>query len=319
LKFLVYLCLAFVLRAEECGGVLQRLIVGAEGSGGAATHPTGRVFTDIFIETPLCGKRSGFSVWVDARTSSVPQQFDIKVTAFNPIASFNQLKVNQIAQAFEILGGASLRIFGQREAHAMPLDPYRSRTTVSLIAAYGGVTPFVPAEFVDAFAMPPKDSDAYDRLRAVFGAQLDRRPGATVVAFIPADHQRFRSQYYGGIRMQSHYYSDGKTEALPPRTVDILFGQNEIVTGDRLAGAVFRMDWFQPVAKAGWVTFYIFGTAIQKLGRSSDASRDALVLARTAGPVDLTSTSTLLLTAPSGTRDFFRFGVGVDFSFAARK
>jgi hypothetical protein len=128
------------------------------------------------------------------------------------------------------------------------------------------VSPFVPAEFVDTFTMPPKNSDAYDRLRAVFGTQLDRRPDATVVAFIPSDHQRFRTQYYGGLRMQSHYYSDQSTQVLPPRTVDILFGQNEIVTGERLAGAVFRVDWFQPIAKSHGATFYIFGTAVQKLG-----------------------------------------------------
>jgi|GEM_PF-1810142 len=304
------------------GGLFQRLIAGTEGSGGAATQPTGRLFFDLMLSTAISGGGDDFGpklrLWVDTRITSVPRQFDVKVTEFSIANAVKDLKVNEIAQVIELMGGPQYRVWTQDRPLKVFFDNRLSRTTVSLIGAYGGTTPIVPKDFISSFQMPPKGSDAYDRLHRQFGAELDRRPNATVVSFVPGDRQRFWRQYYGGVRIQSHFYQwNGAASTIPMRTVDLMFGQNETVTGGSLRGSVLRADFFQPIVDFGsGYTLYVFGTASWKPSVERNATAEALVLnpltadQRTA--LDLTAPTTLLLTAPPSNRDFFRIGVGID-------
>jgi hypothetical protein len=305
------------------GGLFQRLIAGIEGSGGAATQPTGRIFFDMLLSTPISnGGHPVFGpnlrLWVDSRITSVPRQFDVKVTDFSIANAVKDLKVNEIAQVIEVMGGPQYRLWAQDRPLKAFFDNRLSRTTVSLIAAYGGTTPIVPKDFISTFKMPAKDTDAYDRLRRQFGSELDRRPNATHVSFVPGDRQRFWRQYYAGLRIQSHFYQwNGAPSSVPMRTVDLLFGQNETVTGGRWRGSVVRIDFFQPIADfTSGVTIYVFGTASFKPSVERGANAEALVLnplpESERSSFNLTAPTTLLLTAPPSNRDFFRIGVGID-------
>jgi hypothetical protein len=307
----------------QVGGLFQRLIVGAEGSGGAATTPKGRYFTDIFLSTPIFSSRSSddifgpiFRSWVDTRITSVPQQFTTSVSSFNIASGFTNLQVNQVAEVFEMLGGIQGRVWGQSESRKLFFENDLSRTSISLIASYGGTTPFVPTDYVDKFLMPAKGSDAYNRLVAQF-PQVANAPNATALAFLPADHTRFWHQYYGGLRIQSHFFkSDSVPSQLPMRMVDLMAGQDEVVTGGRLSGLVLRADFFQPITNfgKGKITVYVFGTAAWRAGRTKNETHDALVLnpVPSGQTVDLTASTTALLTSPPSNRDFFRFGIGID-------
>lgn len=248
-----------IIDVAPMGGLFQRLLVGAEGAGGAATQPTPRLFVNMMLTTPVgagggeLGPRT--RVWIDSRISSSPRQFDIKVSDFIagglPTAVKN-LKVNEIAQVIDLLGGVQFRLLGENPApRKMFFDSRKSATTVSLIAAYGGTTPLIPKDFISAYRFPVNGSDANARLRRQFGDQINRTPAATVVAFVPEDRSRFWRQYYGGIRLQSHFYeANDAISAIPMRTPYGMFRTTQLSAfserrrGLRRAGIPLRaMPW----------------------------------------------------------------------------
>ncbi|MCX6596366.1 MAG: hypothetical protein NTV70_08365 [Acidobacteria bacterium] len=314
---------------DKLGGLFQRLIAGAEFSGGAATQPTGRFFMDMMLSTAIGpDSKDGFGpkarLWVDTRISSVPQQFNAKVSEFlaGGIATgIKDLKVNEVVQTIEMLGGPQYRLWSQKAASPLFFDRRLSRTAVHAIAAYGGITPFVPRDFINSYQKPDKASDAYARLESnpVFAEALRRRPDAKYLSFVPLDRQRFWRQYYGGLRIQSHFYEwNGAISQTPMRTVDLLIGQNEVITGGSWRGTVLRADFFQPIVdlKQG-VTVYVFGTASWKASVEKASSTSALILnpltANEQGTFSVTSKDTIILNSPVSNRDFFRIGVGIDF------
>ena len=92
--------------------------------------------------------------------------------------------------------------------------------------------------------------------------------GATALLHIDSGRNRFFRQYYGGVRVASQLKS--------PLTLDVTVGQNEAITGGRLAGTVLRFDSFYalPVPGAGFV--YLYGTMMMKnsaKGAGSDLYR----------------------------------------------
>jgi hypothetical protein len=104
--------------------------------------------------------------------------------------------------------------------------------------------------------------------------------GATAPLNLDSGRDRFFRQYYGGVRVASQLKA--------PLTLDVGVGQNEAVTGGRLAGTVLRFDSFYalPVPGAGFV--YLYGTMMMK-------------------------TSMMKTSARGGSGDLYRLGVGIDF------
>jgi len=111
-------------------------------------------------------------------------------------------------------------------------------------------------------------------------------PGATALSLIASDgataplnpepgRDRFFRQYYGGVRVASQLKS--------PLLLDVEIGQNEAITGGRLAATVLRFDSFYalPVPGAGFV--YLYGTMLMKTSAGGAGS------------------------------DLYRLGVGIDF------
>src|SRR4051794_6288796 len=78
--------------------------------------------------------------------------------------------------------------------------------------------------------------------------------GAVAPLSVMAQRSGFSREYYGGVRING----DSKT----PRSLDVTIGQNEAITGGRLAGSVLRFDSFYalpgvlPGTSAGFI--YLF-------------------------------------------------------------
>jgi len=99
--------------------------------------------------------------------------------------------------------------------------------------------------------------------------------GATAPLNLGAGRNRFLRQYYGGIRIASRLKS--------PLTLDVEIGQNEAITGGRLASTVLRFDSFYALPAPGAGFVYLYGTMMMKTSAGGAGS------------------------------DLYRLGVGIDF------
>ena len=99
--------------------------------------------------------------------------------------------------------------------------------------------------------------------------------GAIAPVNLDAGRDRFFRQYYGGVRVASQL----KT----PLTLDVAAGQNEAITGGRLAGTVLRFDSFYALPVPGAASVYLEGSMLMKTSAKGAGS------------------------------DLYRLGVGIDF------
>jgi len=81
--------------------------------------------------------------------------------------------------------------------------------------------------------------------------------GATTPFNVDSGRNRFFRQYYGGLRVASQLKA--------PLTLDVGVGQNEVITGGRLAGTVLRFDSFYALPVAGTGFVYLYGTMMMKI------------------------------------------------------
>jgi hypothetical protein len=207
-------CVTDAGKTGNCGGPRLRTIVGFEQAGVSAAQSKQNFFFDLQYDRPL-----GFHVdselgpalrsWGNLRISSVPQQIDSGVAQF--AADFAQkagdLKVNQVAQSFEFLGGLQYRIFPKlvSEATEYATDPpyqekQRQVVSLNLIAGGGVITPLTPQESVEIFSVPTNQPDFFTQYPQAIGKQF--------VAFTLADRNRFFRQAYGGFRILTHFLGE---------------------------------------------------------------------------------------------------------------
>lgn len=319
----------------EGGGPVEHVIVGLEQAGASAAQSTQRFFFDFLVSRPWGEAKDSqlgprFRTWGNMRLTSVPQQISTPVAEFVATGLARQtgeLKVNEVAQGAEFLVGIDYRILEQRRS--LPsVGNERTRTSLSLIASFGAITPIYPRDGIDVYAAPPQNSDALGRLLAQYGDRLppaaqfptagaDGKPaGGSVahIAFVPQDRERFFRQYWGGLRLQSHHA--GKTRPRPANRLDLTTGRNENLTGGRFRGVVGRMEAFYALPFAERY-LYLIGSAQLRLQRDS-GTQEALLLNRPAGSVDLTEPSTKLLSIPANSRDSWKIAIGIDFVRALR-
>jgi hypothetical protein len=277
-------------------------------------------------------------IWVNSRVSSLPQQGGSLLSSSNVQTSSDFLnslissKLNQVVQGFEFLGGLEWMILRPRSGVPFPFVAGHSRLSASLIGSMGAITPFAV-----------QDKTQQEFVATTAGLARFGAPNTTVctgtittscfqdIAFVPEDRTRFFRQYYGGVRFKTWYFLDPTAtadkqakclhgQAFSPNDVckqfpgvfDILFGQNESVTGGRLQGSVARFDGYFPIPSFPGI--YIYGTAILRLARSqpSAANQTPVVLSLDSNPLSLSDPRVFLVNDPGANRDFFRIGMGVD-------
>jgi len=314
--------------AGYCGGPLLRTIVGFEQAGVSAAESKQNFFFDLLYDRPL-GPRvdpdlgAALRGWGNLRISSVPQQVTTSVAQF--AADFAQqvgnLKVNQVAQSFEFLGGIEYRLLpvppkkekDQREksrqdaigyAIAPPFNTnLREVVSLNLIVGGGVITPLTPQDSVKIFDVPTNQPS--------FLTQYPQANGKQFVAFTLPDRNRFFRQAYAGFRLKSHFLGD-TARVRYPETFDITYGFNESITGGQIHGGVLRLEGFVPIpyAPASWI--YFFGTGMFKPGGHAVTTSPFLLQAAPAGTLP-TDPNAVVITTPQANRDYYRIGMGVDF------
>ena len=270
-----------------------------------------------------------FRTWGNVRITSVPQQINSSVAEFsaNLVNRLGELKVNEVAQAAEFLAGIDYRLWVKRGRLISFSQNERARTSFSLIGSVGAITLLNPKDGTELFKVPAAGSDAMGRLIRRYGTELSVASNATAlpsgithIAFTPLDRERFFRQYYGGLRLQTHYLAlGGQPRTRPPHTLDLMIGRNEALTGGRFKGAVGRIEAFYALPFAERYVYMFFGAQL-RLQREPSTS-EAIILDKPGANEtipSLTNASVRLLSIPANSRDMWRVGVGIDFVSALR-
>jgi hypothetical protein len=294
-----------------CGGQMLRTIIGFEQAGVSGAQSKQDFFFDVLYDRPI-----GFQIndvlgpalrgWGNLQISSVPQQIATSVAQFSSTFAqqVGQLKVNEVAQSFEFLGGIKYRLYApDRQSYAGPDDGGQHRISVNFVVGGGIITPLSPKDSVQIFNVPSNQPSFLTRYPEATGKQF--------VAFALQDRNRFFRQAYGGLRLETHYLQ-GASEKRFPETFDVTYGFDEAVTGGRIHGGVLRLEGFVPIpyAKASWI--YLFGTGIFKPGGPALNTSPFLLDQAPAGTLP-TDSGAVVISTPQANRDYYRVGVGIDF------
>lgn len=308
-------------------GEFARAIIGFEQTGASSAPSVQKYFADLWLSVPApfintnwkdpnFGPR--FQLWGDIRVTSTPQQIQSSIGDFaiQFPTQFGALKVNEVAQAAEFVAGVERRIldWGVTKSRLLSFDQStRERFGMYFTAGFGTVTPFNPRDTVQVFNNPaPGVEPAFDQQIAALGL-TSQLAGKKFVAFVSQDRDKFFRQYYAGIRLKTFYYDRDTDEPQRrfPATLDVVFGQNEAVTGGRLHRVVMRLEGFYPLPYTETNFMYLFGTADLILGRTH--VNNAIILQPATNNPPIPDPSILLISTPQLNRDHYRIGVGMDF------
>lgn len=293
--------------------LLTRAVVGFSQAGASSAKADQNYFFDLYINKsfpfkqtvdPNFGER--VKTWGDVRIASVPQQITTGIGEF--VGGFTQnvanLKVNEIAQALEFLAGVEVRLTGN-EALLPSFDrETKQKFSLSFVAGFGTTTPLDPKSQIELFkvfpgapGLPPEAKDK------------------KYVAFVPSDRDRFFRQYYAGFRINTFFFNRNNVPTQRfPGMLDIMYGQNEFVTGGRLRGGVFRLDGYFPLPFEQLKFINLFATALLRPGRTKISTPLILEPVDTAKtPVTVPGPDVAIVPFPQINRDYYRVGAGIDF------
>jgi hypothetical protein len=300
-----------------CGGQFLRTIVGFEQAGVSSATSKQNFFFDLLYDRPLGSTFDddlgpALRSWGNLRISSVPQQINTGVAQF--ATDFAQqvgaLKVNEVAQSFEFLGGVQYRLFaGPPTGFIGPDTNGFHRISINLLLGAGVVTPLSPQDSVQIFNIPSNQPTFFDSYKQAMGK--------TYVAFTLQDRNRFFRQAYGGLRLMTHYLGD-TSKVRAPETFDLTYGFNESITGGRIHGGVIRIEGFVPIPYSGLSWIYFFGTGIFKPGGKAIATSPFLLDKAPDGTLP-TNVGAVVISTPQADRDYYRIGVGIDFIDVVKK
>ncbi|MDX2030332.1 MAG: Ig domain-containing protein [Blastocatellia bacterium] len=307
--------------------LLVRSVIGRQQAAATSTQPEWRLFFDFFIRSSFPMRQKidpdfGESVqlWSALRVASAPQpsNISIKDTAANFKTDVGKLKLNEVAQVFDYLGGVEWRIPGFANKSLLPsfAGDTKQKFSLSFIASYGFVTVPETSQSARVYQLPA-NTDFLQRKLARPAADF---AGKEFIAFVDEDRDRFFRQYYAGFRAQTFFFNrhDVPMQRFPAQ-FDIQFGQNEYVTGGRLHGTVLRFDGYFPLPFSKVKFVSMFGTAIMRPVRAKTDIEPLLlkpILVSEEKNVFDTSKifdpKTLVIGTKHFNRDYYKFGVGVD-------
>jgi len=285
----------------------KRFILGVEQTGGASAKSAGKPFLNFFLNEPLVfddgdgngddNKLPRVSAWGDVRLTSTPAQ----IKAFSNISSaaidtITGGEANELALGFDFVVGPEVR-----------LKRFDNRT-ISLIAAFGAVSPLSPKQSVEIFEVPNEDSSQAE----AFFKEFPGAKGKDHIAFISPERDRFLRQYYGGLRFRTYTTKSGDIQNVFPSLLDVTFGQSEAVTGGRLHKFVVGLDGFYVLPFPTKYRFlYLFGSAKFKVG-GPKSIKTPFLLEDSASSVKFSDANVFIAEPRQSNRDVYRIGFGVD-------
>ena len=253
-------------------------------------------------------------IWGDFRITSVPQPnqnlFQSLNGSFGGAVNSGIDRIRDLYTGFSFLAGYQYKLTRGSIAG--------NRFDFSIIVG-GGASSVLSAEKNAPIYKIPGSEDPERRrllenkLRGLTddrGVPFDpsRLAGYAHIAFVTKERDRFLRSYYGGFRFETHYGDTAPSR--PSGMFDVLFGQDESVTGGRLQGSVLRLDGFFPLSIGKGNLVYLFGTS--QLGLKRSKTNDPLLLPQADSTQTLTSPTTLVVPVPAANRDLYRIGVGVN-------
>jgi hypothetical protein len=252
--------------------------------------------------------------WGDFRITSVPQPRQNLFQALN--GSFGSAVNGAIGQMSDLDAGFSFLAGYQYKFLRGSIAG--NRFDLSLILGGGASTTLSPEKNGLLYKIPGSEDPERRRLlenklRKLTdenGVPFDPNllAGYTDIAFVTKERDRFLRSYYGGFRFETHYGDTAPSR--PSGMFDVMFGQDESVTGGRMRGSVLRLDGFFPLPIGKGNLVYLFGTSQLALKRSK--TNDPLLLPLADTTNTLTSPTTLVVPVPAANRDLYRIGVGLN-------
>jgi hypothetical protein len=355
-----------------------RIIVGLEQAGASSAKSQTKPFLDFFFTTPLLFDRpkglvatkvfdkdgkpvlddKGMPVvawvrnstadgaprvpraglWGNVRLASTPEQ--LTTTGILPTNLVNLVgssgATTNLVQSFDFLAGLEGRLFTANGSFLSLIPGIRQKTRFYVAGGFGAISPLdATQENPKFFGIPLPNSSQ----RKLFEQRYGIPPaGATQIALVPLERDRFFRQWYLGIRLKT-FYCDRDTEGDTdchrfrnsfPAIVDFMIGQNQSVTGgsfkrtsiDAAGNAktrqafVFRVDAFYPLPFREASFIYFYGTAMMKMGGNQKIDNFLVLDPATSSPSINDPTvyvpSVDFLRGLQSNRDYYRIGVGIN-------
>lgn len=263
-------------------------VVGFEQAGASAASGTQRFFLDLSAHRPL-PMNPRWRWWGDVRILSVPQQVDAPVVQLGSALANRAaaLKINELAEAGEFVTGIEY------------LLAFAHSTELTAFVGAGAIGVLDPKRTLAIYQTPAPGSAQYSR----FIREFPEAAGKLYVGFLPPDRDRFYRQYVGGLRLTS-----AKGGA-----VAVSLGQNELISGGRLAGITGRIDAsyrFRPSDSGNPLAgVYLFGSAVLQL--SGAQAHNPFVLQPAGNDISGYHPGVALIPV-AGSRDLYRIGIGLD-------
>jgi hypothetical protein len=290
-------------RGEE-----TRVVLGFQQAGAAGADSDQKFFFDFYINRPLPWKDnrqvdpdSRVSWWGNVRIASAPRQINSPVSIQAITSSGKGLKVNELAQSAEFLTGLDFRL-GQ---FLNPMWSQSSNTKMRSALFFtvgGGATGLLKADASSSYPVYQLNSADADYARLV--QRYPQAANYSYISFIPPARNQYDTEYFAGFKLVTHYVAG------PSAMVSFTVGQNELVSGGELRGAVGRVEAFFPLSTGQSGLFsaiYLFGNAQFRLHGPQNLQPYNFM------PVTIVpAISTTLYVATPSNRDVYSIGLGLD-------
>ena len=319
-----------------------RTIFGCEYSGASSASHNQKFFFDLYLSNPLpltmlkkkCYSRLGqpFKIWGDIKFTSLPQQINVSLVKVPDefLDIMKSMEINEITRSIEFSGGFDCRI------DSILLRSGNKILSISIIGAYGGSTPCKPDDSVLIYKLPTDQGTAAEiisELKKKYGEHIDLE-GKEYVAFANADRKRFFRQCYLGFRIKTYtkprpVFKDEKQNKIVegfdsqfPSIFELTLGRNDFIVNNdfyELTGSdkkkllVLTLGGILPIRVRRGVTLYLFGTAMMHFNKRIDEYKP-IILEPAPEYVKFTDAKVGRITFYDESRDYYRFGVGIELS-----
>jgi hypothetical protein len=278
-----------------------------------------------------------------ARLQTAPQAsntYNVFSIFTNPSGKISTSDLNSVGSAVDLSVGMEWKFHKFDD----------SRTTLSLIAGTGFITPLQSNSIAETFTMPPFGTVECTKLQSrlsrvlsgpnykgivantaagsasCFSNTLNANGAATppiaptpitLLEYAIPDTPNFFPKYSIGLRIVNRYTgtSNGPQSCLERSPcergyVDFTLGQSAALTGGSLKHTVFTIDSIHPLPVPNVNFLYLFGSVSKRFYHLPQEMSPVVLQSGTAATAPGAGTLIIPLTQPD--RDFYRIGVGVD-------
>jgi hypothetical protein len=327
------------LDAFAYSGLFATFIAGVEQSGYSSQITNTNFFLNAQIRSEYFPQHSegpgpfapGFALWGRTRLLSAPQPSTNNIVSVltDPTGQISQSGFSKVGQVIDYVIGPELRLWQWDR-------PDQQTTRISLIAAVGATTPLGSDTVTLTYNAPGPNTPECAALINRYPPNLSRGiaglyPGPAgadglqttciinpvtktaykYVVFTNQNRSNFLGKYGGGVRLKNVYPAKGKGSPYAG-WLDLVFGQDESITGGTFHGTVFKIDGQYPFAYGPLSFIYFFGSASMRLNGNQNYSPLILTVPTGNTTPTVPSADVTVLSTQQPNRDFYRIGIGLN-------